>query len=134
MMNLNIYEKYEPTLHQILDDFTTQLVNLNKSYQENYHESLFEHLNERIKTQKSIIEKCQRKNLPVTPYSALRENRDSIGVRIVCNFIDDIYTCINLIEKMSDIEIVTKKDYITNAKPNDYRSYHFIIFFPNFIF
>ena len=127
MIVLNIYGEYEPTLHQILDEFTKRLLDLIKKYQTTHHEILFEHLNGRIKTQKSMIEKCQRKNLPVTPYSALRQNRDSIGVRIVCNFIDDIYTCIDLIENMSDIDIITKKDYITNAKPNGYRSYHMII-------
>ena len=127
MIVLNIYGEYEPTLHQILDEFTKRLLDLNKKYQTTHHESLFEHLNGRIKTQKSMIEKCQRKNLPFTHYSALRQNRDSIGVRIVCNFIDDIYTCIDLIENMSDIDIITKKDYITNAKPNGYRSYHMII-------
>lgn len=72
-------------------------------------------------------QKCQKKNLPLTPYSALRENRDSIGIRIVCNFIDDIYTCIDLLEQMSDIQVIKKKDYITNAKANGYRSYHLIL-------
>lgn len=124
---LNIYGNFEPTLNQILNEFMQRLNQLNKDYQAQHHQSLFEHLNGRIKTQKSMIEKCQRKNLPLTPHSALRENRDSIGLRIVCNFIDDIYTCIDLIEDMSDIQIVTKKDYITNAKPNGYRSYHLIV-------
>lgn len=124
---LNIYGKYEPTLHQILDELTTRFKNLNSAYLTKHHQSLFEHLNGRIKGEKSMEEKCQRKNLPLTAYSALRENRDSIGLRIVCNFIDDIYTCINLIEKMPDLEVIKKKDYITNAKENGYRSYHLIL-------
>lgn len=99
----------------------------NAHYQKEEHQSLFEHLNGRIKTQKSMIEKCQRKDLPLTPQSALRANHDAIGLRIVCNFVDDIYTCISLIEQMPDIRVVKKKDYITHAKPNGYRSYHLIL-------
>lgn len=80
-----------------------------------------------MKSEKSMEEKCKRKGLPLTPHSALRENRDSVGLRIVCNFIDDIYQCIDLIDQMPDVDIVKKKDYITNAKANGYRSYHIIL-------
>lgn len=124
---LNIYGDFEPTLHEILDDLMTRINDLNSDYQNQHHESLFEHLNGRIKSQDSMKQKCQKKNLPLTPYSALRKNRDSIGIRIVCNFIDDIYTCTDLLEQMSDIQIIKKKDYVTNAKANGYRSYHLIL-------
>lgn len=74
-----------------------------------------------------MTQKCHRKGIALNEYSALRENKDSIGLRIVCNFIDDIYLCINLIEQMPDIDIINRKDYITNAKKNGYRSYHLIL-------
>lgn len=124
---MSIYGEYKPTLQKILQELMTRFNNLNQEQQSNTGDSLFEHLNGRVKTEKSMTEKCQRKNLPLTPYSALRENRDSVGLRIVCNFIDDIYLCVDKINQMPDIEIVKKKDYITNAKPNGYRSYHLIL-------
>lgn len=124
---MSIYGKYAPTLQRILDELMERFNNLNKNHQTETGDSLFEHLNGRVKSEKSMIEKCQRKNLPPTPNSALRQNRDSVGLRIVCNFIDDIYSCIDLISAMQDIEVVKKKDYITNAKPNGYRSYHMIL-------
>ena len=99
----------------------------NRLHQEKTGDSLYEHLIGRVKRPESMIEKCQRKELPVTPKSALKENRDSVGIRVVCNFIDDIYTCIDLIKEWNDVEIVKQKDYITNAKPNGYRSYHMIL-------
>ncbi|WP_341463609.1 GTP pyrophosphokinase [Lactobacillus taiwanensis] len=99
----------------------------NKLHQEKTGDSLYEHLIGRVKQPKSMIEKCQRKDLPVTPESALKVNRDSVGIRVVCNFIDDIYTCIDLINNWDDVTIVEQKDYITNAKPNGYRSYHMIL-------
>lgn len=124
---MSIYGPYEPTLDEILKELLTRFNNLNQDYQTQHEQRLFEHLIGRVKSEKSMTEKCKRKGLPLTPHSALRENRDSVGLRIVCNFIDDIYTCIDLIEQMPDITIVKKKDYITYAKPNGYRSYHLIL-------
>nr|MDK8213948.1 GTP pyrophosphokinase family protein [Enterococcus faecalis] len=83
-------------------------------YQKNHGQKLYEHFEGRVKSDKSMIEKCQRKQLPLTPESALIKNRDSIGVRIVTNFVDDIYTVIKLLELKKDIHIVKKKDYIKN--------------------
>lgn len=74
-----------------------------------------------------MSEKCVRKSLPPTAYSALHEIQDAIGIRIVCRFIDDIYTNLKYIRKMPGIRIVEEKDYIKNVKPNGYRSYHVII-------
>lgn len=124
---MNIYGKYEATLHQILDDLMQRFNQINQDYLAKHQQKLFEHLNGRVKSQDSMIQKCQRKDLPLTAHSALRENRDSIGLRIVCNFIDDIFHCKKLIEDMPDIKIVKEKDYITHAKKNGYRSYHLIL-------
>ncbi|KRL90165.1 GTP pyrophosphokinase [Lactobacillus kalixensis] len=124
---MNIYGKYQDTLDEILNELLTRFNNLNTSYQKETDQRLFEHLIGRVKSEKSMEEKCKRKGLPLTPHSALRENRDSVGLRIVCNFIDDIYQCIDLIDQMPDVDIVKKKDYITNAKANGYRSYHIIL-------
>lgn len=123
----SIYGEYQATLTQILNELLQRFNNLNRQNQAQTDQRLFEHLIGRVKSDKSMREKCQRKGYEINSYSALRKNRDSIGIRIVCNFIDDIYQCIDLIEKMPDITIVTKKDYITNAKPNGYRSFHLIL-------
>ena len=54
------------------------------------------------------------------------------GVRVVCAFIDDIYTVANLIAGQDDIKVIKSKDYIKNPKPNGYRSYHMIVEIPVF--
>ena len=53
-------------------------------------------------------------------------------MRIVCAFIDDIYTVADLIAGQDDIKVIKIKDYIKNPKPNGYRSYHMIIEIPVF--
>lgn len=124
---MDIYGGYTPVLDSLLNQMLEYFRKENQLHQEKTGDSLYEHLIGRVKRSESMIEKCQRKELPVTPKSALKENRDSVGIRVVCNFIDDIYTCIDLIKEWNDVEIVKQKDYITNAKPNGYRSYHMIL-------
>lgn len=124
---LNIYGKYAPTLDKILNQLMNRFDELNNNYQKVHHERLYEHLNGRVKSEASMEEKCTRKHLLLTAHSALREVRDSIGLRVVCNFIDDIYTCIDYIKSWDDVSVYNEKDYITNAKTNGYRSYHMIL-------
>ena len=57
---------------------------------------------------------------------------DVAGVRVVCAFIDDIYTVANLIAGQDDIKVLKVKDYIKNPKSNGYRSYHMIVEIPVF--
>lgn len=124
---MDIYGGYRPTLDDILKQTMNHFEQVNKTHQAKTGDRLYEHLIGRVKTEASMEEKCQRKNLPLTAHSALKVNRDSIGIRVVCNFIDDIYTWIDLIDSWQTTKIITKKDYITNAKPNGYRSYHLIL-------
>ncbi len=53
-------------------------------------------------------EKCQE-NLPETSQSALKEIRDSIGIRIVCGFVDDIYKTIDVIKAILAFLSITRK-------------------------
>ncbi|MEW4586832.1 GTP pyrophosphokinase, partial [Lactobacillus crispatus] len=111
---------------KLLDQMMTQFEQLNKNYEKGHGERLYEHLRGRVKSEASMEGKCKRKDLPLTPQSALRANRDSVGLRVVCNFIDDIYTCIDFIKQWDNVNVYQEKDYITNAKTNGYRSYHMI--------
>lgn len=122
-----IYGEYTDYLPLILENFSQRICKKNDEVKKETGYKLFEHFIARVKTPESMIEKCQRKNFPVTTESALKKVRDSIGLRIVCGFVDDIYTLADLIRSFDDCTIVAEKDYIKNAKPNGYRSYHLIV-------
>lgn len=96
------------------------------SIKENTGMEPIEHLKGRIKDEESMREKCRRQNLPETTDSALNKLFDSIGIRIVCSFLDDVYAVRDFLADCPDIELVTEKDYIKNVKPNGYRSLHII--------
>ena len=51
---------------------------------------------------------------------------DIAGVRIICNYKDDIYKIRNIIRKQKDIRILIEKDYIKKAKKSGYSAYHII--------
>lgn len=89
--------------------------------------SHYEHLNYRIKSDESMREKCLRKQLPVNENSVLHEITDSIGIRVVTSFLDDVYYCKDMIKSLDYVEVVKEKDYIKNVKKNGYRSYHMIL-------
>ena len=124
---MNIYGNYEKYLGIILEIFSRDVYMFNDEYKEKTGYKLFEHFITRIKSNESMIEKCKRKGLEPTTYNALKEIKDAIGVRIVCGFVDDIYTLADLFKDMDNIKVVEEKDYILNVKPNGYRSYHMIL-------
>ena len=87
----------------------------------------------RLKSFQSIKEKLERQNLPFT-LSAIEDNLNDIaGVRVVCSFPDDVYMLAEALLQQDDINLVTKKDYIKNPKPNGYRSLHLIVTVPIFL-
>ena len=127
MQEQDIYGKYGGYLPKILDDLSQRIQEANDRVKQETGQKLFEHFNARVKQAASMEEKCQRKNLPRAPESALKEIRDAIGIRIVCGFIEDIYQTIEVLRQLEGCEIVLEKDYIRAAKPNGYRSYHLIL-------
>lgn len=127
MQEQDIYGKYGAYLPKILEDLSQRIQEANDRVKQETGQKLFEHFNARVKQAASMEEKCQRKNLPRVPVSALKEIRDAIGIRIVCGFIEDIYQTIEVLRQLEGCEIVLEKDYIQAAKPNGYRSYHLIL-------
>ena len=86
----------------------------------------------RIKNPQSIYNKLQKLGYEFTAENIQEQLNDVAGVRVVCAFIDDIYTIANLIAEQDDIKVIKIKDYIKNPKPNGYRSYHMIVEIPVF--
>ena len=127
MSTPSIYGEYAQYLPKILQEITDPIIAANITSKKETGFKLYEHFISRIKESDSMREKCRRKNLPETSQSALKEIRDSIGIRIVCGFVDDIYKTIDVIKAIPSVSIYNEKDYILNAKPNGYRSYHLIL-------
>ena len=86
----------------------------------------------RLKSPESIIEKLQRRNLPLTLDAIVENLNDIAGVRVICPFEEDIYALADVLLLQDDITLIERKDYITKPKGNGYRSLHLIIETPVF--
>ncbi|RMC46155.1 GTP pyrophosphokinase family protein [Lactobacillus sp. ESL0230] len=79
----------------------------------------------RVKSVDSIKEKMQRR--VISPEVIETDMQDIAGIRIVCQFVDDIYKVVDLIHARDDMEVIEERDYVKNAKSSGYRSYHMVI-------
>ena len=52
---------------------------------------------------------------------------DIAGLRMMCQFVDDIDVVVNMLRQRQDFKVVEERDYINNTKQSGYRSYHVII-------
>lgn len=106
---------------------------LNKELSLKYDRNPIETIKSRLKSMESIIEKMQRKNIPLDVNAIERELSDIAGIRVVCAFPEDIFLIADYFLRQDDITLIEKKDYIKNPKPNGYRSLHLIIAIPIFL-
>ena len=84
----------------------------------------------RVKRVSSILEKAKLLDLKLDDIEEGIE--DIAGIRIMCQFVEDIETVVDFIREREgkDMEIVTIKDYIKKKKNSGYRSYHVVIRYP----
>ena len=81
----------------------------------------------RVKSVSSILEKMQRKHIPMERME--EEVEDIAGIRIICQFEEDIETVASLIQNRSDMTIKSEKNYLKHVKQSGYRSLHLIIYY-----
>ena len=127
MTENSIYGRFAGVLPEILKNLAERLEDWNGQQREKTGHSVWDHLTCRVKDEESMREKCRRKGLPETPESALLKLNDSIGIRVVTRFVDDIYRVADHIREMEGVSVLAEKDYVRAGKPNGYRSYHMIL-------
>ena len=92
-----------------------------------------EHMKSRLKTEKSIIDKLNKKGYEITAKNMISHVHDIIGIRIVCSFLDDVYDIVDIIKSSKQFKIKEEKDYIKNPKSTGYMSYHLIVLVPIYL-
>ena len=111
----------------------TKLEVLDNEFRVRYARNPIHHIDSRLKSPSSMMEKLERKGLPQTVEAAEENLTDIAGVRIVCNYLEDIYHIRRLLLHQRDVELVRERDYIKNPKESGYRSLHLIIRIPVFL-
>ena len=105
---------------------------LNTEFKIRYQRNPINSISTRLKRTASITDKLERQNLPFSIKSIEEHVNDVAGIRVICSYIDDIYTIADAFLRQDDVTLITKKDYIAHPKSNGYRSLHLIISIPVF--
>ncbi len=113
---------------QAIEELKIKLKGIRKDYQINKQTSPIEFVTARVKPVKSIIEKANVRNIS---YDHLREEMyDIAGVRVMCQFEEDIEVICSQIRNRTDMIVVEERDYVSEIKSSGYRSYHMILKYP----
>lgn len=111
----------------------TQFNILIKEFEFKHKYNPVEHMKSRLKTEKSIIDKLNKKGYEVTTKNMISHVHDIIGIRIVCSFLEDVYDIVDIIKSSKQFKIKEEKDYIKNPKSTGYMSYHLIVLVPIYL-
>ena len=113
---------------QAVDELKVKLRGMRKQFQDQSEHSPIEFVTGRVKPVESIQEKMVRRHVQEDRLE--QDMQDIAGLRIMCQFVEDIYQVVDLLRERTDITIIEERDYITNVKPSGYRSYHIVIEYP----
>lgn len=115
-------------------EITTKLEILDDEFRVRYAHNPIHHIESRLKSLPSILEKMQRKGIRNQDLAAIRrELTDIAGVRVICNYLHDIYRIRDLLVAQDDMCLQREKDYIKAPKENGYRGLHLILLVPVFL-
>ncbi|KMY29251.1 MULTISPECIES: GTP pyrophosphokinase [Lysinibacillus] len=116
---------------QAVDELKVKLKGMRSQFGIVNANSPIEFVTGRVKPLASIYDKTLEKGLSFEPSKQLGDELGDIaGLRIMCQFVDDISTVTELIRQRKDMRVVEERDYITHNKPSGYRSYHMIVEYP----
>lgn len=113
---------------QAVNELKLKMKSIRDEYRTHQRHAPIEFVTGRVKTPESILEKMELRN--IAPEDMLIGVQDIAGIRIMCQFVEDIYEVADLLMERSDFNVILIRDYIQNHKPSGYRSYHMLIEYP----
>ena len=121
--------RYQAAIREV----QTKLENLDDEFQMKHKRNPIHHMQSRMKTIRSIMEKLQRKHLQQSITSAVDNLTDIAGIRVICSYLQDVYTVSDLLTSQDDVHVVKVRDYIKSPKSNGYRSLHLVVEVPVYL-
>ena len=117
----------------VIKEVRTKLEILDDEFKIKHDHNPIHHMEYRLKSVNSILGKLEKRGLEVSLDSIVTNLTDIAGVRVICNYVSDVYKIADLLIKQSDIKLIAKKDYIKHPKENGYRSLHLVVEVPIFL-
>ena len=108
----------------------TQMEILDEEFARMYDHSPIHHIEYRIKSLDRIVDKLRRRGYDVTIDNIYAHIQDLAGIRVICNYMDDIYYLRSLLTRFESFRVIREVDYIKEPKPSGYRSLHLVVNVP----
>lgn len=123
-MDILLWHKLLSPYEMAVAELMLKFNNLKREYQQQGRYCPIEQVIGRVKSISSILDKMERKEVG---FDELEERIEDIaGLRIICQFVEDIEKVSALIRERKDLDVIEVKDYIRNHKDSGYRSYHLV--------
>jgi putative GTP pyrophosphokinase len=113
---------------QAVEELKVKLKGMRTQFEMGTSHSPIEFVTGRVKPIASILDKAQQKGIALDRLE--EEMQDIAGLRMMCQFVDDIHTVVKILRNRNDFTVVEERDYISNGKKSGYRSYHMVILYP----
>ena len=113
---------------QAVEELKVKVKSIRKEYRKKNEYSPIEFVTGRVKELSSLLEKANKFGIPIDRLQY--EIEDIAGLRIMCQFVDDIDKVVEIIRTRKDMQVLYEKDYVRGVKESGYRSYHMIIKYP----
>lgn len=126
-MEIQLWRQILEPYQLAVDELVVKFLHVKQQYQNARKYSPIEMVSGRVKKVSSILDKAKRKGVSMEKLEEKIE--DIAGIRLICQFVEDIDTVVEIIRNRSDLEVKQEKDYISQSKPSGYRSYHVIAYY-----
>ncbi len=123
------WDLYLLPFEQAVEELKVKLKNLRNELKKRHEHAPIEFVMGRVKSVPSIYNKAKRLQFPITENIAW-DLRDIAGIRVICQFIDDISAVVEMIRQRKDMKIYLEKDYVSTPKESGYRGYHLSVEYP----
>lgn len=132
--NYNEIKAMQHLYNAAIKEIRTKLEILNDEFQVTQSRNPIHHVESRLKSTESMIKKLMNRGYPVSIDSAKKNLNDIAGIRVVCFYIDDVYSVEEALLRHSDLRLVDRTDYIKAPNYNGYRSLHLDLEVPIYLY
>lgn len=121
---------YQNVCRKAISYVRTDLQSICRRLSSEHGRGIVRDIQSRTKSARSIYLKLRRKNLPADFAAAEKNLNDLAGIRIVCVYLDDLFSIAAAIRTSQKYQVIKEKDFISKPKGNGYRSLHIIVAVP----
>ena len=101
-MEIQLWREILDPYSSAVDELVTKFNHVIHEYRHAGAYSPIEQVTGRVKTISSILEKSQKKGIDLRDFEHTME--DIAGIRIICQFVEDIDKVVDIVKKRSDME------------------------------